>query len=315
MESIKIKAYAKINLALDVTGRLENGYHTLRMIMQTISLYDEIVIEKTQEGIEILCDNPGLPRDERNICHKAAREFFVRTGIWGFYNGDFDGKTPGTGYDSGKNCPKYGGVRVNIKKRIPVGAGLAGGSADAAAVLKGLNILYGTGLDISELAETGLKCGADVPFCLYGGTCLAEGIGEKLTRLPLLDGVSVVVVKPDFSVSTEWVYRNYNLNSPKEHPDIDSIIPAIGAKDIAKVARKMRNVLESVTAAKYPEINEIKHTLVNLGALGSMMSGSGPSVFGLFDNTEKAEAAYTELKKIYNQTYLVSTTDGGEIYG
>jgi len=291
LERIKLTAHAKINLSLDVTGRLENGYHTLQMIMQTISLCDEVELEKAGERIEILCDNPDLPCDERNICHRAAREFFYKTGLQG------------------------AGARIKIKKRIPVGAGLAGGSTDAAAVLKGLNILYHTNLQPGELAEIGLKCGADVPFCLYGGTCLAEGIGEKLTRLPSFSGVDVVVVMPEFSVSTEWVYKNYSMEDLKKHPDTKALIEAIKLKDIGKVARGMRNVLESVTTVKYPEINEIKHVLKTLGALGSMMSGSGPSVFGLFENIEKAGAAFNELKKIYKQVYLVSTTDGGEIYG
>lgn len=292
LESINIKAYAKINLALDVTGRLENGYHTLRMIMQTISLCDEVIIQKTRGGIEILCDSPDIPCDERNICHRAAEEFFRSTGFG-----------------------KHDGVRIDIKKRIPAGAGLAGGSSDAAAVLKGLNELYRTGLNLDELAEIGIKCGADVPFCLYGGTCLAEGIGEKLTRLPSFGGVHAVVVKPGFSVSTAWVYGNYDIGSPKEHPDIETIVSAIEARDIAMVAREMKNVLESVTAAKYPVITDIKNSLVDLGAAGSIMSGSGPSVFGLFESFEKAEAAFNHMKKLYKQTYLVSTTDGGEIYG
>lgn len=291
MESIKLRAQAKINLSLDVTGRLENGYHTLQMIMQTISLCDEVFLEKTQEGIEILCDNHDLPCDEKNICHKAAKEFFNQTNL------------------------QNAGVRIQIKKRIPIGAGLAGGSTDAAAVLKGLNILYNTNLHLSGLAEIGLKCGADVPFCLYGGTCLAEGIGEKLTRLPSFDGVSAVVVMPEFSVSTQWVYKNYSMEDSKKHPDTKALIEAIKSKNIEKVARGMRNVLESVTTVKYPEINEIKYVLKNLGALGSMMSGSGPSVFGLFENADKAGAAFNDLKKIYKQVYLVSTTDGGEIYG
>lgn len=319
MERVKLTAHAKINLSLDVTGRLENGYHTLRMIMQTISLCDEVTVEKTREGIEIICDNPAVPRDERNICHRAAKEFFIANGLGGFEpkTGNsryFAGQRSETGPDDEINR-KSTGVRIYIKKRIPAGAGLAGGSADAAAVLKGLNILYNTGMQPGELAEIGLKCGADVPFCLYGGTCLAEGIGEKLTELPSFSGVSAVVVMPEFSVSTEWVYKNYSMEKQKEHPDTEKLVNAVKFRDVPTVAREMRNVLESVTAAEYPEINGIKDLLIKLGALGSMMSGSGPSVFGLFESTEKAGAAFNELKKIYRQTYLVSTTDGGEIYG
>lgn len=301
LERIRLEAHAKINLSLDVTGRLENGYHTLQMIMQTISLCDEVILEKTLEGIEIICDDPDLPCDERNICHRAAKEFFERTGI--ARNG------------SDKTCQKYTGVRIDIKKRIPAAAGLAGGSADAAAVLKGLNILYRIGLDLRGLAEIGVRCGADVPFCLYGGTCLAEGIGEKLTRLPSFSGVGVVVIVPEFSVSTEWVYRNYSMNDCKKHPDTSTLITAIKAGDIEKVARGMVNVLESVTVVKYPEINDIKLALRKSGAMGTLMSGSGPSVFGLFEAPGKARDAFEELKNRYKRIYLVSTTDGGEIYG
>ncbi|NLM09359.1 MAG: 4-(cytidine 5'-diphospho)-2-C-methyl-D-erythritol kinase [Clostridiaceae bacterium] len=304
MERIKLQAHAKINLSLDVTGKLENGYHTLQMIMQTISLCDEVILEKAQDGIEILCDDPSLPCDERNICHRAAKEFFEKNHIKAFTR-DTDSKTH----------QQYTGVRIKIKKRIPVGAGLAGGSSNAAAVLKGLNILYGTNLNLHELAEIGLKCGADVPFCLYGGTCLAEGIGEKLTRLPSFADISVVLIVPEFSVSTEWVYKNYSLEDYKKHPDTKTLITAINSKDIEKVAREMVNVLESVTTVRYPEINEIKYTLKSCGALGSVMSGSGPSVFGLFENIEKARAAFDDLQKYYKQIYLVSTTDGGETYG
>lgn len=320
MDRIKLLAHAKINLSLDVTGKLENGYHILRMILQTISLSDEVLIEKTQQGIEISCDNPYVPCDKRNICYKAAKEFFSKAGLI-----TFAGESGHTQKQSGEACSnengsdgadrKITGVKIRINKRIPVGAGLAGGSADAAAVLKGLNVLYRTGFNQSELAEIGLKCGADVPFCLSGGTCLAEGIGEKLTRLPSFSNVSAVVVMPNFSVSTEWVYKNYSMEDRNKHPDTKMLIAAIKSRDIEKVARGMRNVLESVTTVKYPEIEEIKHMLKRCGALGSMMSGSGPSVFGLFENHEKARRAYNDLKKIYKRIYLVSTTDGGEIYG
>lgn len=309
MKRIKLLANAKINLSLDVTGKLGNGYHTLQMIMQTVSLSDEITVEKISNGIEISCNIPYVPSDERNICYKAAKKFFEKAGL----------KTSATelcgSEGSDKSLRQFAGARISIKKNIPVGAGLAGGSADAAAVLKGLNILFDTGFELSELSEIGLKCGADVPFCLYGGTYLAEGIGEKLTKLPNLNNVNIVIVKPDFSVSTEWVYKNYNFKEPKEHPDTKMIIEAVKAKDIKTVAREMKNVLESVTAVKYPEINEIKHLLRNRGALGSMMSGSGPSVFGIFENMEKASDAFNDLKKTYKQVYLVSTTDGGEAYG
>jgi 4-diphosphocytidyl-2-C-methyl-D-erythritol kinase len=188
-----------------------------------------------------------------------------------------------------------------------VGAGLAGGSTNAAAVLKGLNVLYDARLSQEQLLDLGLQCGADVPFCLTGGTCLARGIGEKLTRLPAFSGVHAVLIMPDFSVSTAWVYQNYRLDDPVRHPDTQAIVSAIRLGDAPKVAREMKNVLESVTAVKYPEIEGIKRDLKNRGAMGSMMSGSGPSVFGLFGDAEQAHRAYSILEKQYEHLWLVTT--------
>lgn len=290
MKSITLSAPAKINLSLDVTGKLENGYHTLEMVMQTISLCDDVWIEKADGETSVFCDHPDVPCDDGNICVKAARAFFQKTSI-------------------------PGGVKIRITKRIPIGAGLAGGSSDAAAVLKGLNILYGAGLTQRELADIGLSCGADVPFCLAGGTCVARGIGEKLTRLHSFAGVHIVLVAPEFPVSTAWVYQNYRMDSPVRHPDTNRLITAIMNRDIAGLAKGMKNVLESVTAVKYPEIEGIKHDLKSVGALGSIMSGSGPSVFGLFEDSERASRAFLELKDQYRRIYIVSTTDGGKDYG
>lgn len=290
MVLITILAPAKINLSLDVTGKLENGYHTLEMIMQTISLYDEVVLHNGEAGIEIICDNPLVPVDENNICHKAAIVFFNKT-----------------------NIP--GGVKIELKKRIPQGAGLAGGSADAAAVLKGLNIMYSAGLSMDELLELGLECGADVPFCITGGTCFAEGVGEKLTKLPSFAGINIVVVVPDFAVSTAWVYKNYRMDDPIKHPDSKKLVEAIKKRDLQKLAQGTANVLESVTVVKYPEIEGIKREVKSHGALGSLMSGSGPSVFGLFENENTAHKAFGALKNRYRNTYMVSSVDGGRIYG
>lgn len=282
MKVITLSAPAKINLSLDITGKRDDGYHTLEMVLQTISLKDELLLKKTAEGIEIACNNPQVPCDETNICHKAARIFFQRASV-------------------------RGGMKLQIHKKIPVGAGLAGGSTNAAAVLKGLNVLYDAGLSHEELLEMGLQCGADVPFCLTGGTCLARGIGEKLTMLPPFSGVHVILIMPDFPVSTAWVYQNYRLDDPVRHPDTQAIITAIRLGDKAKVAREMKNVLESVTAVKYPEIEGIKRDLRNRGAIGSMMSGSGPSVFGLFENEETARKAYSILQRQYEKIFLVTT--------
>lgn len=282
MKNLTMSAPAKINLSLDITGKLENGYHTLEMVLQTISLKDEIFLEKQPEGVTIACNHPLVPQDGRNICDKAARAFFLKTGI-------------------------QGGMKIEIQKKIPVGAGLAGGSTNAAAVLKGLNALYEAHLSQDELSELGLQCGADVPYCLVGGTCLARGIGEKLTRLPAFGGVHAVLIMPEFSVSTAWVYQNYRLDDPVRRPDTQAILSAIRLGDVAKVAREMKNVLETVTAVKYPEIEGIKRDLKHRGALGSMMSGSGPSVFGLFGDPEQAQRAFTILQNQYEHIWLVTT--------
>ncbi len=282
MKVLTMSAPAKINLSLDITGKLENGYHTLEMILQTISLKDEILMEKQADGITLCCDHPLVPQDDRNICHKAARAFFLKTRI-------------------------QGGIKIKIQKKIPIGAGLAGGSTNAAAVLKGLNILYDAGLSLEELMEIGLQCGADVPFCLMGGTCLTRGIGERLSRLTDFTGVHAVLIMPGFSVSTAWVYQNYRMDNAMKHPDTQAILSAMRLNDIAKVAREMKNVLETVTAVKYPEIEGIKRDLKNSGALGSMMSGSGPSVFGLFENREKAQRAVASLQDQYPDIWLVNT--------
>lgn len=286
MEQITIAAPAKINLSLDITGKLENGYHALDTIMQTISIEDKITLAKSGCQISVLCDHPQVPQGNGNICHKAAEAFFEKTAL-------------------------EGGVIITIDKNIPVAAGLAGGSSDAAAVIKGLNLLYGTGLTQREMCEIGLKCGADVPYCIVAGTCRAKGIGEKLTKLPSFAGVYIVLVVPDFFVSTEWAYKNYDLNSPDEKPRTEELISYIRGRDIKNTAERMANVLESVTAKKHPEIREIKHDIKKSGACGSVMSGSGPSVFGLFENEEKARIAFSVIREKYNRSYLAFTVDGG----
>lgn len=286
LEQITIAAPAKINLSLDITGKLENGYHALDTIMQTISIEDKITLAKTGRQISVLCDHPQVPQGNGNICHKAAEAFFEKTAL-------------------------EGGVIITIDKNIPVAAGLAGGSSDAAAVIKGLNLLYGTGLTQREMCEIGLKCGADVPYCIVAGTCRAKGIGEKLTKLPSFAGVYIVLVVPDFFVSTEWAYKNYDLNKTDEKPCTEELISYIRGRDIKNTAERMVNVLESVTAKKHPEIQEIKNDIKKSGACGSVMSGSGPSVFGLFENEEKARIAFSVIREKYNRSYLTLTVDGG----
>lgn len=268
MDHIELRSYAKINLGLDVTGVLPNGYHTLKMIMQTISLYDTLYFEKTVSPDIVLNTNiPDIPTDEHNLVYKAIKLFRDQYGI-------------------------KSGVRCIIEKHIPVAAGLAGGSGNAAAALKAMNALFDTGLSAKQLAVDGLKLGADVPYCLMGGTALAEGIGDILTPLPLPPLAKVLLVKPKVSVSTKEVYTALKLGENTVHPDMDACISAINEGSLKKLCDNLGNVLEDVTILLHPVIADIKHKMLELGAVGSLMSGSGPSVFGLFDDEAKATEAY-----------------------
>lgn len=271
MDSISIKANAKINLSLDVIRKREDGYHEVRMIMQSIGLHDDVVINAMDTGIEVTCNRHWVPTGSENIAYKAARALMDKCGL-------------------------KKGIRIKIHKNIPVAAGLAGGSTDAAAVLKGMNMLFSLNLSEKDLMILGKQVGADVPFCIKGGTMLAEGIGEVLTDIKPFSNVCIVLVKPKIGVSTAWVYNNLNLKNITSRPDTDSLIKAIEDNDLYYIAGNMRNVLESVTIEKYTVIKEIKDKLVELGALGSMMSGSGPTVFGIFENEQKARYAYQKIK-------------------
>lgn len=272
MREISLKALAKINLALDVTGQREDGYHLVRMIMQTIHLYDRIEItKKNTEGIEVKTNLSFLPTNENNLVWKAAKLLIDEFRL-------------------------TGGLRVWIGKRIPVAAGLAGGSTDAAAMLYGMNELYGLGLSREKLMEFGLKVGADVPFCLLRGTALAEGIGEELTALSPMVKCPVLIAKPAISVSTKTVYRKLSLGENTRHPDVDQMIADIQARDLKAITADMGNVLEDVTIPDYPVIRQIKEKMMESGALGAMMTGSGPTVFGIFEEQETAERAYEEMR-------------------
>jgi len=282
MDQITVKARAKINLSLDVLKKREDGYHEIRMIMQLIELHDIISIKAIPRGIQVITNKPWLPGDRRNIAYRAAEFLISRYGI-----------------DSG--------VRISIKKNIPVSAGLAGGSADAAAVLKGINELFNLHLSEEEMLKAGTSLGADVPYCIKGGTVLAEGIGERLTELERLRTLNLVLVKPRVSVSTKWVYENLDLAEIKDRPDIDGIAEAIGRDDIDFLCSNMKNVLETVTARKYGVIGEIKRLLIELGAKGSMMSGSGPTVFGIFLDKQSAQNAFNFLKSKNWSCYLTQT--------
>ncbi len=277
-----LQAPAKINLTLDVVGKRENGYHDVRMIMETVSLYDTINIHKTNGKIELKCNLPYVPTDERNIAFKAAKMFFEETGI-------------------------KGGVSINIRKRIPVAAGMAGGSTDGATVLKGLNIIHGKPLSNEKLEEIAAKLGADVPYCINGRLALAEGIGEKLTKLGTMPRTSVLLAKPDISLSTKWVYQNLQWDKVAGHPDTDGAIEDLKNGDVRALADKMYNVLEEVSIKRYPIIQEIKDIMTEGGALKSMMSGSGPTVFGLYDDEEKARDTKKKLEKMCSFVYLGHT--------
>ena len=284
ISEMNLKALAKINLSLDVVRRREDGYHEVRMIMQTINLYDKLSLKKSSTpGIRLTTNAGFLPTDENNLVYKAAKllmdEFQVEEGI-----------------------------DIYLQKFIPVAAGMAGGSSDAAAVLFGVNRLFQLGLSKKELMKRGVKIGADVPYCIMRGTALAEGIGEKLTPLNPPPHCYVLIAKPNISVSTKFVYENLNANQLKVHPDIDGMIEEINNNNLYGVAEKMGNVLETVTIKEYPIIEEIKNVMKEKGAVNAMMSGSGPTVFGLFETKEQAEEAYAafqgkpEIQKLFVTT-------------
>lgn len=284
MDKINVKALAKINLGLDVVRKREDGYHEVRMIMQTIHLYDQLLIEKTKErGIQITANLDFLPTDESNLIYKAAK----------LLQDTYEMKE---------------GVSVKLQKYIPIAAGMAGGSTDAAAVLYGMNELFHLGIKRQRLMELGVKIGADVPYCLMRGTALAEGIGEKLKSLPPVPKCPVLIAKPGIGVSTKYVYENLKLDEQTKHPNIYAQLDAIRKHDLHGIAAHMGNLLETVTIPKYPVIDEIKRCMMDNGALVSMMSGSGPTVFGLFEEERTAQEAYSQMRKsnLAKQVYLTS---------
>ncbi len=288
MEAFTLQAMAKVNLGLDVIRRLENGYHQVKMIMQTIDLYDELTFEKAETGIQLHIDGADLPADESNLVWRTA----------GMIMEEYDIR---------------GGVRIVLRKRIPMAAGLAGGSTDAAAVFHGMNRLFSLGMEKEQMQRLGVLIGADVPFCLVGGTMLSEGIGEKLTPVPGRARAFLVIAKPDISVSTKYVYENLHVETITHHPDIDSVEAALRAGDMEQMGRCMENILETVTEKKYPVITEIKAQLKSLGAVTALMSGSGPSVFGMFRTKEQAEAACLAMKEqgAAKELFVAGFTDSG----
>ncbi len=283
------KAPAKINLAIDVIAKRPDGYHEISTIMQSISLYDIITLEANGSGeVSVNTDSQFVPSGSTNIVYKTVE--LIRS--------------------------KYNiedGIEVHIEKNIPVAAGLAGGSTDAAAAIKLLNKALNLRMSKAEIYDFAKSIGSDVSFCIEGGTALGEGLGERLTLLPEIPDCYILLVKPDISVSTKKVYEGIELNKISERPDIKGMVKAIKNKDIIGLSKKLCNVLETVTIKQYPMVKELKHKLMEYGALGSLMSGSGPSVFGIFDDTEKVYSAYDSMKSYSHETFLVKTANVGRI--
>ncbi len=287
MNSITLKAYGKINLSLDVLGRRPNGYHDVAMIMQTVDIYDTLTMTKRDDDKVVLTtDLEGLTCGEDNLVCRAIRLIKEKHKI-------------------------ATGVSVHLEKKIPMAAGMAGGSSDCSAAFRAMSILFELGLGDNELMEYGVTLGADVPYCIMGGTALSEGIGEILTPLKSLKGSNLVIATPDISVSTPWVYNNLVLNEDTKHPDTKLMLKAVEDGDIRLLAENMYNVLETVTKNKHTQIGELEQIMLSGGAMGSIMSGSGPTVFGIFDSREKAEKISENIKSrnMCRNVYVTSFCD------
>ena len=274
MDKLKYKARAKINLGLDVKGRMSNGYHEVKMIMQTVDIYDELEIKKGKNPDIILSveSHDELGNISNNLIFRAAKLMKEYYGI-------------------------KDGIEIHLRKRIPVAAGMAGGSTDAAVTMLAMDEMFGLECGREKLMELALRLGADIPYCIMGGTALAQGIGEKLTPLPKPPEASLLVVKPPLMVSTKWVYDTLDAGITKNHPDIDGMVEAIKRGDLDGIASRMGNVLENVTGHKYGIISDIKNLMIEKGALNALMSGSGPSVFGIYRQKQEAENAAEYIKQ------------------
>jgi len=283
MNEVVEKARAKINLGIDIIGKREDGYHELRMIMQTIELHDLVTVRRCSEGISISCRSPFVPNDQRNVAWKAAKLFIDN------YNID-------------------AGVSIRIDKTIPVAAGLAGGSANAAAVLRAMRALFMPEISDAELRELSKSIGTDVAYCVSGGTVLAEGIGDLLTTLEPIAPMTILLVKPGIGVSTPQVYKKFVMENVTVHPNIDKMLKDIASANITAIANGMQNVLESVTTLEHPVINKIKKGMMERGCLGCVMSGTGPSVVGIFENDEAAEEAFAYYARQPYDVFLTKTT-------
>ena len=273
MDTLTRKAYAKINLGLDILRRREDGYHEVKMIMQTVDIYDVLTFVKAPADVfRLSVDSAQIPDDDNNLVLKAARLLFATAGI-------------------------DAGVEVTLQKNIPVAAGMAGGSTDAAATLIGLNALYDLRFTTEQLQKIGVKLGADIPYCIMGGTALSQGIGEILRPLPAPPRAHLVIAKPDLMISTKYVYENLHANSLKVHPNIDGMIEALSNQDLTKMCSLMGNVLETVTEKENPIITQIKDLMKEQGATGALMSGSGPTVFSIFTEEEKARSCFQKIQE------------------
>lgn len=282
MEQITKKAYAKINLGLDVLRRREDGYHEVKMIMQTVDIYDTLIFRKKAEpGITLKVDKEELSTGSDNLICRAAALLFSKADI-------------------------AEGIEISLQKKIPIAAGMAGGSTDAAATLTGVNELFSLGYSLEQLQTLGVTLGADIPYCLEGGTALSEGIGEILARLPAPPQCTLVIAKPDINVSTKFVYENLHANTLSYHPDIDGMAEAIKAGNLRGITDRLGNVLETVTVREYPVIDTIKELMKNAGAENALMSGSGPTVFGIFTKEESARGAAAQIRerKLARQVFL-----------
>lgn len=283
MREIVLKAYAKVNLNLDITGVREDGYHLVDMVMQQIDLYDWVSIREGKNGISLKMSKHGLPTDDRNLAYRAAELIL-------------------------KNTKKnISGVNIYIHKYIPIAAGMAGGSTDAAAVLVGMNEFFGLGFSVDELCDMGVKLGADVPFCIRGGCMRARGIGEVLEGIKSMPDCYLCIAKPDFGISTREAYRKYDSLTECVHPDMDSLLKALDEQSLDKLVASMGNVLETVALLDYPVIREIEDDMRACGALGAVMTGSGPTVFGIFDDENKAAFARDSIfsSRKGKQVYVV----------
>ncbi len=283
---VKVKAYAKINLMLDIVNRRNDGYHDLFMIMQSVGIYDTVTVSSNKSRrIKITCSEKDIPLDSRNIAYKAAKAFFEYTKI------------------------KNSGLTIDIQKRIPHAAGLAGGSADGAAVIVALNKIYNTNLSDDELCEIGVKIGADVPFCIVGGTLLSQGIGEVLSKVKPLRSCFIVLAKPDFSVNTGHAFKQYDFYGKIHTPRKFEMLCAIQSRDLKEISSNMENVFEQFI--EVPNRIEIKQIMRDNKALGVCMSGSGPTVFGIFDDKANAKAACEQLKNYAKDVYLCNPVTSG----